>query len=105
MTTLNGIPRSWDSFIQGICARIKLISFSKLWEECIQEESRLIKREENMGEIKDQSLTIHIKRNHRNEEITITTKGRTIITKDQRNTEEILPISDATLVMRMGTTP
>ena len=21
MTTLNGLPRSWDSFIQGICAR------------------------------------------------------------------------------------
>jgi len=33
MTTLNGLPRSWDSFIQGICARKKLISFSKLWEE------------------------------------------------------------------------
>ena len=30
MTTLNGIPRSWDSFIQGICARRKLISFSRL---------------------------------------------------------------------------
>ena len=33
MTILNGLPRSWDSFIQGICARRKLISFSKLWEE------------------------------------------------------------------------
>ena len=21
MTTFNGLPRSWDSFIQGICAR------------------------------------------------------------------------------------
>ena len=28
MTTLNGLPRSWDSFIQGICAIRKLISFS-----------------------------------------------------------------------------
>ena len=26
MTTLNGLPRSWDSFIQGIFARSKLIS-------------------------------------------------------------------------------
>ena len=25
MTTLNGLPRSWDSFIQGICARKKLV--------------------------------------------------------------------------------
>ena len=26
MKTLNGLPRSWDSFIQGICARKKLLS-------------------------------------------------------------------------------
>ena len=37
MTTLNGLPRSWDSFIQGIYARKKLIKFSRLWEECSQE--------------------------------------------------------------------
>ena len=30
MTTLNGLPRSWDSFIQGICARRNLISFNRL---------------------------------------------------------------------------
>ena len=41
MTTLNGIPRSWDSFIQGLCARNKLIKFSRLWEECSQEEARI----------------------------------------------------------------
>ena len=46
MTTLNGIQRSWDSFIQGICAKKKLITFSRLWEECAQEEARLITREE-----------------------------------------------------------
>ena len=46
MTTLNGLPRSWDSFIQGICARKKLITFSRLWEECTQEEARLITRED-----------------------------------------------------------
>ena len=27
ITTLNGLLRSWDSFIQGICARKKLITF------------------------------------------------------------------------------
>ena len=32
MTTLNGLPRSWDSFIQGICAIKKLVKFSILWE-------------------------------------------------------------------------
>ena len=33
MTTLNGLPRAWDSFIQRIYARKKLIKFSRLWEE------------------------------------------------------------------------
>ena len=30
MTTLNGLPRSWDSFIQGICEERKSISFNSL---------------------------------------------------------------------------
>ena len=49
MTTLNGLPRSWDLFIQGICARKKLIKFSKLWKECTQEEAQFVSREEKMG--------------------------------------------------------
>ena len=36
MTTLNGLPRSWDSFIQGICARNKIVKFSRMWEEFSQ---------------------------------------------------------------------
>ena len=36
ITTLNGLPRARDSFIQGICARKKLVKFSRLWEECSQ---------------------------------------------------------------------
>ena len=54
MITLNGLPRSWDSFIQGICARKKLVKFSRLWEECSQEE-------EKMGS-EDQSLIVHSKK-------------------------------------------
>ena len=41
MTTLNGLPRSWDSLIQVICARKKLVKFSRLWEEFSQEEARI----------------------------------------------------------------
>ena len=52
--------RSWDSFIQGICARKKLVKFSRLWEECSQEEARIVAREEKMGS-EDQALTIHSK--------------------------------------------
>ena len=42
MTTLNGLPRAWDSFIQGICARKNLVNFSRQWEECSQEEARIL---------------------------------------------------------------
>ena len=61
MTTLNGLPKSWDSFIQGICARRKLITFSRLWEECSQEEAQIVAWEEKMGN-EDQSLTAHTKK-------------------------------------------
>ena len=64
ITSLNGLPRSWDSFIQGFYARKKLIKFSRLWEECSQEEAQIVAREENMGN-EDQALTIHSKKGRR----------------------------------------
>ena len=64
MTTLNGLPRSWDSFIQGICARKKLVKFNRLWEECSQEEAWIAALEENMGN-EDQALTVHSKKGRR----------------------------------------
>ena len=68
MKTLNGLPRSWESFIQGICAKKQLITFKILWQECTREESLLITREENMGENDDQSLTVITRRNHNKRE-------------------------------------
>ena len=64
MTTLNGLPRSWDSFIQGIYGRKKLVKFSRLWEECSQEEARIATREEKMGS-EYQALTVHSKKGRR----------------------------------------
>ena len=64
MTTLNCLPRSWDSFIQGIYARKKLVKFSRLWEECSQEEAWIVAREENMGS-EDQALMVHSKKTKR----------------------------------------
>ena len=64
MTTLNGLPRSWDSLIQGICARKKLVKFSGLWEECSQEEAQIVAREEKMGS-EYQALTVHSKKSRR----------------------------------------
>ena len=42
---------------RNVCQK-EVITFSRLWEECTQEKSRLIIREENMGTTKDQALSI-----------------------------------------------
>lgn len=44
MLALNGLPTSWESFIQGISARSKLPKFDRLKTDCIQEESKLTTR-------------------------------------------------------------
>ena len=54
MATLNGLPGSWNSFIQGMCSRRKWLLSTNSREE---EEARLIRREEKMGAIEDQALT------------------------------------------------
>jgi hypothetical protein len=64
MTTLNGLPKSRESFIQGICSRRKLTKFSRLWEDCTQEESRLVAREEKLGN-DDQALAVHARKGKR----------------------------------------
>jgi hypothetical protein len=51
MTTLNGLPKSCDSFIRGICSRSKLTKFSRLWEE-----TRRGAREEKLSDDEDQAL-------------------------------------------------
>ena len=100
MTTLNGIPRSLDSCIQDICARRKLISFNRIREECAQEEAILVTREEKMGSIDDQVLTIHtrnkFKKTVKKEKFHHNKK------KDnkQKKAKEILQMFDATLVMK-----
>ena len=34
VTTLNGLPPSWESFIQTISGRTKLPKFDRLWAYC-----------------------------------------------------------------------
>ena len=61
MTTMNGLPRPWDPFIKGICSRRKLTKFSRLWEDCTQEEARLEAREEKLGQ-ENQALTVQARK-------------------------------------------
>jgi hypothetical protein len=61
MTALNGLTRPWDAFIQTICARTEKLKFDSLWEECIQEETRLANREALLARDEDQALATHTK--------------------------------------------
>jgi macrodomain Ter protein organizer (MatP/YcbG family) len=48
MTTLNGLTRPWDAFIQTICARKEKLQFDSLWEECVQFRVTIILRSTGM---------------------------------------------------------
>ena len=61
MTTLNDITRPWDSYIQKICARKEIIQFDILWEECVQEESR-VRNQEALLRDDDQAIVSHARR-------------------------------------------
>jgi transposase InsO family protein len=61
MTALNGLTRPWDAFIQTICARTEKLKFDGLWEECIQEETRVANREALLARDEDQALATHTK--------------------------------------------
>jgi hypothetical protein len=69
MTTLNGLPNSWESFIQGISSRRKLTKFSKLWEDCTLEEARLEERKEKIENNEDQVLTVHARKGKNKKEV------------------------------------
>jgi hypothetical protein len=62
MMTLNGLTRPWDIFIQTICAKTEKLKFDSLWEECIQEETRVANREALLARDDDQALATHTKR-------------------------------------------
>ena len=62
MTTMNGLPRPWDPYIKGIFSRRKLTKFSRLWEDCTQEEARLEAREEKLGNEENQALAAHARK-------------------------------------------
>jgi hypothetical protein len=46
---LNGFTKAWEPFIMGICAREKLPKWERLWDDCIQEETRRESRPNKQG--------------------------------------------------------
>lgn len=67
-STLNGLPRSWEGFVQGINTRNKMTKFSRLWEECTQEEAIREAREEKLERDEDQALATHTKKSRSKKE-------------------------------------
>jgi hypothetical protein len=61
ITALNGLTRPWDAFIQSICARKEKLQFENLWEECIQEVTRVANHEALLARDDDQALATHTK--------------------------------------------
>ena len=61
MTALNGLTRPWESFIQMMCARKESMKFDIVWEDCIQEETRVANREALL-KADDQDQATHTKR-------------------------------------------
>ena len=39
MNTLNGLPPSWEAFVQSLVGKPKLPMFDRIWEVCMQEET------------------------------------------------------------------
>jgi hypothetical protein len=61
MTNINGLKIPWHAFIQTICTRKEKLQFDNLWEECVQEETRVANREAILLRDEDQSLSYHAK--------------------------------------------
>jgi hypothetical protein len=66
MITLNALPSHWEPFIQSISGRPDLPQFVHLWEDCTQEETRLIARGVQDSHHDDnQALASHVKKDRR----------------------------------------
>ena len=55
---LKGFPPSWESFIQGICAREKLPEFDRLWSNCTQKEIRMKPTSNDQEHIDPENLAL-----------------------------------------------
>jgi hypothetical protein len=69
MNTSNGLPRSFESFIYGICSRRRITRFCRVWEDCTQEEARFTIREEKLGDEENQALASHTRKGKRKKEV------------------------------------
>ena len=62
LTTLQNLPKSWETFIQSIIGRESLPNFECLWTDCTQEEIRLINRGVEDSSEENHALSLHTKK-------------------------------------------
>jgi len=67
---LRVLLKSWEPFVQVICARDILPTFDRIWNDCIKEETRLVYKENMDGIVKSSSdenhaLIAHTRRGRR----------------------------------------
>ena len=96
---MNGLPRPWDPFIKGICSQSKLTKFTRLWEDCMQEEARLEAREEKLGQEENQALPVQARKGKNKVEDRLQSKFQ----KHQKKKKRSIQIFDASLVRKMVT--
>jgi hypothetical protein len=62
LTTLNNLPKHWESFLQSISGRESLPTFDRLWTDCTQEELRLRNRGVEDSPEENHTLALHTKK-------------------------------------------
>jgi hypothetical protein len=60
---LNGLPNSWGPFFEGVCARENLPNWQRLWDDCIQEETREEYKSSNQGGSEEKMALVSKTRN------------------------------------------
>ena len=108
MTIVNVLPRSWDPCIKGLCSRKKLPIFSRVWEECAQEEARLEASEEKLSDNEYQALATNVEKKKAKENFD--PRRKTILPRGPRSfgslrrTRRTPPTSSVTVVRRLDIT-
>jgi hypothetical protein len=53
---LNGLPKSWEPFVKGVCAQENLQNWQWLWDDCIQEETWEESKEDKQEDEEEENL-------------------------------------------------
>ena len=57
LMAIDGLPNSWETFAQGVSARDNLYDFNRLKGDCLQEESKKLKKG---GKLKTEDEELHV---------------------------------------------